>query len=373
MSVERHGEEMNDLVLVVEDEVDVLNNIEEILVNQNYRVLLSATSEAAIEAAKLHQPDIVISDIMMPGLSGYDLLNYFRRNPELSNIPFVFLTSKTSDEELRYAMNLGADDYLKKPFRATDLVKSIRTRIERKRKINDTIDKVRNSFAAAVPHDLRTPLIPLIGYSEMIIDDLNNFTRDEIKNYAECIRSGAMNLHNKIERFILLASVQSELKDRERVKSLRNISNYLSIEAVQEIILKISNQFGRTSDLKMKLPIGGFSVKMNDYYFNISVSEIIDNAFKFSDPGSAINVDSVLEDDFVKIEVLNSGYTLTDEQIANINIFVQHHYNYFPKNGIGIGLYMVKEVMKSFNGSITIESLPGKVVKVTLRIPAAKN
>ena len=256
---------MNDLVLVVEDEVDVLNNIEEILVNQNYRVLLSATSEAAIEAAKLHQPDIVISDIMMPGLSGYDLLNYFRRNPELSNIPFVFLTSKTSDEELRYAMNLGADDYLKKPFRATDLVKSIRTRIERKKKIKDTIDKVRNSFAAAVPHDLKTPLIPLIGYSEMIIDDLNNFTRDEIKNYAECIRSGAMNLHNKIERFILLASVQSELKDRERVKSLRNISNYMSAEVLEEIIIKISNQYGRSSDLKMNLPLEGFSVKMNDY------------------------------------------------------------------------------------------------------------
>ncbi|QQS37225.1 MAG: response regulator [Ignavibacteriales bacterium] len=127
---------MNDLVLVVEDENDVRSNLEDILLNQNYNVMISSSCEAAIEAANHNKPDIVISDIILPGLSGYDLLNYFRKNPMLSSVPFVFLSSKTSDDDLRYAMNLGADDYLKKPFRATDLIRVITTRIKRKKELN---------------------------------------------------------------------------------------------------------------------------------------------------------------------------------------------------------------------------------------------
>jgi signal transduction histidine kinase len=364
---------MNDLVLVVEDQADVLNNIEEILVNQNYRVSMQLSAESAIKAVKTIQPDIVISDIMMPGLNGYDLLEHFKKNPELSAVPFVFLTSKTADDDLRYGMNLGADDYLKKPFRAADLIKAIETRIKQKQKINETIDKIRNSFALAVPHELRTPLIPLLGYSEMLLDDYDNFTREEIKKYVENIRAGAVSLHNKIERFILLASIQSELKDDERMKSLRNDSSFILADLLREIVLKISKKFGRTEDMYMDFPSHGFSMKMNEYYFTIVMSELIENAIKFSDPNTAVTITSENKDDCNEFTVINFGYGLSPEQIANINLFVQHHLSQLPKRGSGIGLYMVKEIIKSFNGSFSIESSSEKYVKIILRIPSEQN
>jgi DNA-binding response OmpR family regulator len=118
-------------ILVIEDEASVGNNIQEILESGGFDVILAQNGEAGIELAKQLIPDLIICDIMMPGLDGYGVLMALREQPDTAMIPFIFLTAKTTREDFRQGMNLGADDYITKPFRRAELLESIEARLEK--------------------------------------------------------------------------------------------------------------------------------------------------------------------------------------------------------------------------------------------------
>ena len=118
-------------VLIIEDNQDVRENMAEILELENYAVRTAEDGEKGIEIAKLLKPDIIICDIMMPKLNGYDVLLHLREDKTTARIPFVFLTAKTERIDVRKGMNLGADDYLTKPFEESELIAVIAARLQK--------------------------------------------------------------------------------------------------------------------------------------------------------------------------------------------------------------------------------------------------
>lgn len=118
-------------ILVIDDNSHIRENIAEILELANYNVITAENGKEGVAIAQEELPDIIICDIMMPELDGYGVLYLLSKNPVTSNIPFIFLTAKAEMDDLRKGMNLGADDYLTKPFEETDLLNAIETRIKR--------------------------------------------------------------------------------------------------------------------------------------------------------------------------------------------------------------------------------------------------
>ncbi len=116
-------------ILVIEDEKQVLSNIVEILTSGGFFPLCAENGILGIELAKGNIPDLIICDIMMPHLDGYGVLAELRSNPPTSTIPFIFLTAKADKTDLRQGMNLGADDYLTKPFRRQELLEAVSSRL----------------------------------------------------------------------------------------------------------------------------------------------------------------------------------------------------------------------------------------------------
>lgn len=118
-------------VLLIEDNLEVRENTEEILTLAGYDVLAAANGRQGVEMAQNHKPDIIICDIMMPELDGYGVLHILSKKPDTAAIPFIFLTAKTEKADIRKGMNLGADDYLTKPFDDTDLLNAIEARMRK--------------------------------------------------------------------------------------------------------------------------------------------------------------------------------------------------------------------------------------------------
>lgn len=118
-------------ILLIEDNVDVRENISEILALANYHVTAAKNGKEGAEIAKTLLPDLIVCDIMMPELDGYGVLHVLSKKPETAKIPFIFLTAKAEKVDIRKGMNLGADDYLTKPFDDTDLLNSIEIRIKK--------------------------------------------------------------------------------------------------------------------------------------------------------------------------------------------------------------------------------------------------
>nr|WP_309758920.1 response regulator [Flavobacterium sp.] len=119
-------------VLVIEDNIEISENIVEILELADYDVLVAKNGKQGVEMATMNLPDIILSDIMMPDLDGYGVLYLLNKNPETTTIPFIFITSKSERVDLRKGMEMGADDYLTKPFGRLELLNAIETRLKKK-------------------------------------------------------------------------------------------------------------------------------------------------------------------------------------------------------------------------------------------------
>lgn len=118
-------------ILLIEDNQDIRENMSEIMELANYKVLTAADGKQGIEQAMLHKPDVIVCDIMMPVLDGYGVIHMLQKNEETRNIPFIFLTAKAERAEIRKGMELGADDYITKPFNGTELLNAIESRLRK--------------------------------------------------------------------------------------------------------------------------------------------------------------------------------------------------------------------------------------------------
>lgn len=128
-------------ILLIEDNQSIRENTAEILELANYKVYTAENGKVGVEAALEHKPDLIICDIMMPVLDGYGVLHLIHKNPGLQNTPFIFLTAKTERADIRRGMELGADDYLTKPFMETELLTAIESRLRK-------VDLMKQEFSA---------------------------------------------------------------------------------------------------------------------------------------------------------------------------------------------------------------------------------
>jgi len=118
-------------ILIIEDNADIRENTAEILSLANYETVKAENGKVGVEMAQREKPDLIICDIMMPELDGFGVLHILNKNPEMANVPFIFLTAKSEKADIRKGMELGADDYLTKPFDDTELLNAIETRLRK--------------------------------------------------------------------------------------------------------------------------------------------------------------------------------------------------------------------------------------------------
>lgn len=133
-------------ILLIEDNAEVRENTAEILELANYKVETAENGKEGVEKAQHEHPDLIICDIMMPELDGYGVLHILSKSPETSAIPFIFLTAKTEKEDIRKGMNLGADDYITKPFDETELLDAIEIRLKKSQALKDKFGKTSESL-----------------------------------------------------------------------------------------------------------------------------------------------------------------------------------------------------------------------------------
>lgn len=133
-------------ILLIEDSDDIRETTAEILELANYKVMSAENGKIGVEIANQNKPDLVVCDIMMPVLDGYGVLHIFSQNPDLQNIPFIFLTAKTDRSDLRKGMDMGADDYLTKPFQEIELLNAIESRLKKLENLSNSFKNTHESI-----------------------------------------------------------------------------------------------------------------------------------------------------------------------------------------------------------------------------------
>ncbi|NET59684.1 MAG: hybrid sensor histidine kinase/response regulator [Symploca sp. SIO2E6] len=356
-------------ILVIEDEELVRENLLDFLEAEDYQTIDACNGRIGVELAQQHLPDLIICDVMMPELDGHGVLDKLRQNSATATIPFIFLTAKADKMDRREGMGLGADDYLTKPFTIKELKNTIEVRLGKQREIKKKFDNLRNSITLALPHEMRTSLNGILGSSQLIMDP-DSLESEEIREMAETIYKSGKRLLRLTENFLRYTEVEILATDPERVAQLQNSVSGSPQELIAKLSQEIAHKLGRGADLQLQLQ--EVSVRIADSRLKTIVEELIDNAFKFSEVGTPVQVLSTVHNDTFLLSINDQGRGMTREQIANLGAYLQFERKEYEQQGIGLGLVLAKRLAELHSGQLTIESIPGQQTTVKVNLPLSR-
>ncbi len=358
-------------ILVIEDEPQILEFLSIALSINGYEVITASNGAEGLEFALAKLPDLIISDIMMPEMDGYQVLEAVRANPQTANIPMLMLTARTDKNDVRQGMNLGADDYITKPFDIEDLLSSIKSRLNKKKSLNKEymtkLEDLRTSIRSNLPHEIRTPLNIILGYSNILLKAENYNNTADVRDMIESINYGAQRLNHLFENYLLYASL--ELMDPFELK--QNV-NYFEINKkyIEDIIAEKCKECDRLQDLE--LDVRDAEIALSEYYFHKIISELLDNALKFSECNNSITIRSRCELGYCKVRIQDSGRGMNKKQIESIGAYQQFDRELYEQQGAGLGLAICKKIADLFECHFAVQSEVGKGTQVEIWIPLAR-
>lgn len=357
---------MNMKVVVIDDEVNIRDTVSEMLEATGYTVFAAADGEAGLALMRLHQPDIMVCDIMMPGMDGFEVLYRVRNDAQQSDIPFLFLSAKSDTAIVRKAMNLGSDDFVPKPFKAKELLHAIETKVHRfkvfKQRLNEKIDHLASHFRRHGFHELNTPINGILGAVDFMIEYDHMLQAKERVDLLNGIKVSAMRMRRTYTNFMLYFKIS----EGEDVYSTRWTSNMF---AAADVVHERLTHFYDT----LRLPIFDFEdarLPMHGQAVELLLFELADNAIKFGDMEQRGQLTGKISPDgkMYVVEVRDHGRGMTQQQIENLGPMTQFNRKQHEQQGLGLGLYLTKYIVERAKGSLVFEigSCSGTMVRVSI-------
>lgn len=360
-------------ILIIEDEPLVRDSIEAVLERENYSVFSAENGQQGLSMIWEHLPDLVLCDVEMPELNGHQVLASLRQHPEMATLPFVFLTGNDARHQMRQGMQLGADDYLTKPFTVDELCATVQTQLEKlqsHQKVTQVhLNDFRQSIASSFPSALMQPLTQVVGISKLLNSDgLALINSPEGHGILHELHQTSQKLQHLTENFILYLQVELMLSDPERLEKFRQSQHSCQPQQViPEIAQRKAEQYGRLADLSLHIEPANLSVAADD--LSKVVDEILDNALHFSDPGTPVELKAVVLSDRFQISISDEGQGFTSEKLADLKISTPVTTAFEPNLEQGLGLTLAQRMLKLYDGQLFLESVPYLATIVRLEFP----
>lgn len=354
-------------ILVIDDEPDIRENVVDLMVANGYDTQAASNAEEGVAQANAHPPDLIVCDVMMPGGSGHDVLQRVRQEEALQTTPFIFLTAKSMPDDVREGMALGADDYIKKPFRAAELLDAVEARLERHHIFmqhrKKHLDELRKSMRRALPHELRTPLVAIQGYAEILREDWVALPADEGRAMLDEILSATERLKRLAENYAMYAQLTAQ---SEKVPCSSDVATAVE-DTVRMATRERSATYGRRGDLRCT--IAPAFLAMEERHLRRLSMELADNAFKFSETGTPVTITGTKQNAQYILRITDAGRGMEREQIRRLGAFLQFDRAEYEQQGAGLGLALVHQICHRYEGTIDIDSTPGEGTTVAVRLP----
>ncbi|HUR60723.1 MAG TPA: hybrid sensor histidine kinase/response regulator [Opitutaceae bacterium] len=360
-------------ILVIDDDAPLRRMILKMLLPSGWEVVEATDGQAGVLQARTHLPDIILCDFDMEGINGYQTLGLLRSTDATATIPFILMTGAPERAGMRHSMELGADDYLAKPFDQIQLLKCIEARVARARlnrqQAEQKLGALRTSILAALPHAFKTPLNGILGFSELLATDYNSFSREEIREMTGTIHQSAAALDHLVDRFLNYTElVMTSHSFRAPVQSDLQGAGDVATE-LHSVAKRVAVRHRRQSDLV--LDFGPPVPAITRTHLARLAEEIIDNACKFSAPLSQIKIATAVRADRFVLEVRDAGRGLTAEQITDAGAFLQFDRKRYEQQGTGLGLATARLLATLNGGELALASEPGRGTTVSVTLPSA--
>ena len=361
-------------ILVIDDEEWLREMVQMALQQKGFDVALAQNGSVGVEMARKQLPDLILCDVNMDKMDGYSTLSALRNEPLTASIPFILMTGLADNAGMRHGMELGADDYLPKPFSIDALYAAVEARLKKLQAVRQEAEKklavLRDNISLMLPHELRTPLNGILSFGEMLATDAASLPTSEVAEMGQVIYESGKRLERLIENFLIYAQIELLSADPQKVMALRSKRTEQPGKLIEQTARAQAQSQGRPSDLELTL--AEMPLPLSEEYLVKIVDELVQNAFKFSQPGSCVRV--VLAESpptAVTLTVTDHGRGFSTEHITKVGAYMQFDRKLHEQQGLGLGLGIAKRLTELHGGTLTLQSERGNQTTVTVKLPKA--
>jgi signal transduction histidine kinase len=318
-------------------------------------------------------PDAIICDISMPELDGYEVLQILRGYPQTATIPFIFLTARAAHKYQRQGMELGADDYLVKPFTKNELLAAVRARLDRRNTYFRELEGAKKALMHAIKHELRTPLTGILVANDLIEQNINTMDPQYLQSLTQIIRSGSQRLQHVVEQIVWKLQLDTggltpDLVAEKGYVLLLSDLIHLAIGSARKYALNNSNLPIEFNDADCMVSV--FCIRDA---LKVAFAEIIVNALMFSNPEGVVSITAKQSDGYIAVTITDQGRGIPAPLIEGaFEPFTQLNRDTFEQQGIGLGLWLARALIQIHKGAITIQSREGTGTSVHVSLPISE-
>lgn len=352
-------------ILVIEDEPDIQSAVMDWLEFEGYEPLGADNGRIGLEMIYQHRPDLIMCDIAMPEMDGHQVLIEVRSNLDTTHIPFIFLTAAADRASIRLGMNMGADDYLTKPFTHAELLKTVRARLEKKAildmqfqtqlemfesALSEEREKrlLKSRLSAMFAHDFRNSLASILSSSGIIRNYQDRLSPEQRENHLDRIDGSVHILTQMVDEMLMVAEMEGgHLACYPRPTNVKQL-----VETIVEefrLIHRHTHHFHFQCKGTMEADVDPKLVRQ-------IVTNLLSNAAKYSPDNTDIEVGLANKNDTLELTVADHGIGIPPESVAKLFEAFQRASNVANIKGTGLGLAIVKQAVELHGGTVSVTS-----------------
>jgi len=363
-------------ILIVDDVVSNVLLLKILLTNEKFQVCTANCGNMCIEQAKAEKPDLILLDVMMPDISGFDTAVILKKDPETKEIPIIFLTALNNPSDLVHGFQVGASDFLTKPFNKEELVIRVMHQItvvaakriieKQNRDLTATISN-RDKMYSVIAHDLRSPMASIRMVLNLVVSAMSpDIVGPELYELLDKANRESEEVHDLLDNLLKWTKSQTG--------RLNVVLQDLDLNDIVPGVVDIFEMIAQTK--KIKLSFQGTDtplvVRADNDMLKTVVRNFLSNAIKFSPEESTIEISMKPEGDFAKISIRDHGVGIAAERIDSIFHKGETTYGTGGEEGSGLGLQLCQDFARKNGGDVMVESVEGQGSTFSVMVPLKK-
>ena len=363
-------------ILIVDDVVSNVLLLKILLTNEKFQVCTANCGTMCIEQARAEKPDLILLDVMMPDISGFDTAVIMKKDPELKDIPIIFLTALNSPADLVKGFQVGANDFLSKPFNKEELLVRVmhqialvdakRTIERQNRELMATISN-RDKMYSVIAHDLRSPMASIRMVLNLVVASTTpDLVGPELFELLDKANKESEEVHDLLDNLLKWTKSQTG--------RLNVVMQDLDLNDIIPGVVDIFEMIAATKKIHLSYEGSSVVVRADNDMLKTIVRNFMSNAVKFSPEDSTIEISVTTPDaDFAKISVRDHGVGIAADRIGSIFHKGETTYGTGGEEGSGLGLQLCQDFARKIGGDVTVESAEGEGSTFSVLVPLKKD
>jgi two-component system sensor histidine kinase/response regulator len=355
-------------VLVVDDNEMNRDLLAGVLERGSYRSVTAADGHAALRIINEQPIDLVLLDVNMPLMSGYEVCERLKADERTADIPVIFISALDETDNIVKGFDVGGGDYITKPFKYREVLarvegqltmywqkRQIEAMMEKERNHHHMLDEMRKQFIGSATHDLKNPIFIISGYMDMLERIPVILESERAQNYISAMRRGVSKMNNLVRDMLDLLQLEHGVE----MDKVNYVFTSFVRESVQDTPLRAQE---KGVSFTVDVPDDKTLITIDPKRMNRVMDNLVSNAIKYTPEGGSVFVTASIEDDRFTIEVADNGLGIPDEALPHLftpfqRVETEEH---MAQEGTGLGLSIVKAIVEQHDGQVTVQSVLGK-------------